>query len=181
MQKHKLLLLQNIVRKGISAPHAFFFHPPFLQEHASPPPPPSTMKTWNDTYIQGKQEHCDQDVIKSCSSYICLTPARKNIQTNSIPPFLQNPPFLGCPLPFSNFSIPLFLRFLVSSIPPLVLFDQSNNNSSIDVKMDESVLEAKSSFKGGVDLKLGLTFSSKLDWALTLSLLLKLPPRKLEL
>ena len=54
MQKHKLLLLQNIVRKGISAPHAFFFHPPFLQEHASPPPPPSTMKTWNDTYIQGK-------------------------------------------------------------------------------------------------------------------------------
>ena len=41
----------------------------------------------------------------------------------------------------------------------LVLFDQSNNNDSIDVKMDGSVLEEKSSFK-----MLGLTFSSKLDW-----------------
>ena len=38
-------------------------------------------------------------------------------------------------------------------------FDQSNNNGSIDVKMDGSVLEEKSSFK-----MLGLTFSSKLDW-----------------
>ena len=41
----------------------------------------------------------------------------------------------------------------------LVSFDQSNNNGSIDVKMDESVLEEKSSFK-----TLGLTFSYKLDW-----------------
>ena len=41
----------------------------------------------------------------------------------------------------------------------LVLFDCSNNNSSIDVKMDGSVLKGKSSFK-----MLGLTFSSKLDW-----------------
>ena len=41
----------------------------------------------------------------------------------------------------------------------LVLFDQSNNNGSIDMKMDGSVLEEKSSFK-----MLGLTFSSKLDW-----------------
>ena len=40
----------------------------------------------------------------------------------------------------------------------LVLFDRSNNNGSIDVKMDESVLEEKSSFK-----MLWLT-SSKLDW-----------------
>ena len=38
----------------------------------------------------------------------------------------------------------------------LVLFDWSNNNGSIDVKMDGSVLEGKSSFK-----MLGLTFSSK--------------------
>ena len=38
----------------------------------------------------------------------------------------------------------------------LVLFDRSNNTSSIDVKMDGSVLEEKSGF-------LGLTFSSKLD------------------
>ena len=40
----------------------------------------------------------------------------------------------------------------------LVLFDHSNSNGSIDVKMDRSVLE-ESSFK-----MLGLTFSSKLDW-----------------
>ena len=41
----------------------------------------------------------------------------------------------------------------------LVLFDQSKNTGAIDVKMDESVLEEKISFK-----MLGLTFSSKLDW-----------------
>ena len=41
----------------------------------------------------------------------------------------------------------------------MVLFDWSNNNGSIDVKMDGSVLEEKSSFK-----ILGLTFPSKLDW-----------------
>ena len=37
-------------------------------------------------------------------------------------------------------------------------FDRSNNNGSIEVKMDESVLEEKPSFK-----MLGLAFSSKLD------------------
>ena len=41
----------------------------------------------------------------------------------------------------------------------LVLFDQSKNTCAIDVKMDGSVLEEKSSFK-----MLGLSFSSKLDW-----------------
>ena len=41
----------------------------------------------------------------------------------------------------------------------LVSFDWSINNGSIDVKMDWSVLEEKSSFK-----MLGLTFSYKLDW-----------------
>ena len=41
----------------------------------------------------------------------------------------------------------------------LVLFDRSNNNGSIDVKMDGSVFEEKSSFN-----MLGLTFCSKLDW-----------------
>ena len=41
----------------------------------------------------------------------------------------------------------------------LVLFDRSNNNDSIDVKMGGSILEGKSYFK-----MLGLTFSSKLDW-----------------
>ena len=57
----------------------------------------------------------------------------------------------------------------------LVSFDQSDKYGSIDVKMDGSVLEDKSFFK-----MLGLTFSSKWIGALTLSLLLKLPPRKLE-
>ena len=41
----------------------------------------------------------------------------------------------------------------------LVSFDWSNNTDAIDVKMDRSVLEEKTSFK-----MLGLTFSSKLDW-----------------
>ena len=41
----------------------------------------------------------------------------------------------------------------------LVLFKWSYNSGSIDVKMDGSVLEEKSSFK-----MLRLTFSSKLDW-----------------
>ena len=40
----------------------------------------------------------------------------------------------------------------------LVSFNRSNNGS-IDVKIDRSVLEEKSSLK-----MLGLTFSSKLDW-----------------
>ena len=41
----------------------------------------------------------------------------------------------------------------------LVLFDQSNNTGAIDVKMDGSMFEEKSSFK-----MLGLCFPSKLDW-----------------
>ena len=41
----------------------------------------------------------------------------------------------------------------------LVSLDRSNNTGAINVKMDGSVLEEKSSFK-----MLGLTFSSKLDW-----------------
>ena len=41
----------------------------------------------------------------------------------------------------------------------LVSFDRSNNTGAIDVNMDGSVLEEKSSFK-----MLGLTFSCKLDW-----------------
>ena len=42
----------------------------------------------------------------------------------------------------------------------LVSFNRSNNNGSIDVKMDGFVLEEKSSFK-----VFGLTCSSKLDWS----------------
>ena len=41
----------------------------------------------------------------------------------------------------------------------LVSFDQSKNTGAIDVKMDGSILEEKTSFK-----MLGLTCSSKLDW-----------------
>ena len=41
----------------------------------------------------------------------------------------------------------------------LVSFDWSNNSGSIDVKMDGSILEGKSSFK-----LLRLSFSSKLNW-----------------
>ena len=39
------------------------------------------------------------------------------------------------------------------------MFDQSSNTGSINVKLNGSVLEEKSSFK-----MLGLTISSKLDW-----------------
>ena len=41
----------------------------------------------------------------------------------------------------------------------LVSFDQSKNTGAIDMKMDGSLLEEKTSFK-----MLGLTFSSELDW-----------------
>ena len=57
----------------------------------------------------------------------------------------------------------------------LVSLDQSNNTGAINVKMDGSVLEEKSSLRYWHRLSL-------LNWieAVTLSLLLKLPPRKLE-
>ena len=42
----------------------------------------------------------------------------------------------------------------------LISFNQANNNGSIDVIMDGSILEEKSYFK-----MLQLTFSSKLDWS----------------
>ena len=42
----------------------------------------------------------------------------------------------------------------------LVSFDRSNDTGAIDVKMDGSVLEEKTSFK-----MLGLTLSSKLGWS----------------
>ena len=41
----------------------------------------------------------------------------------------------------------------------LVLFDRSNNTGAVDVKIEGSVLEEKSSF-----MKSGFTFSSRLDW-----------------
>ena len=51
-------------------------------------------------------------------------------------------------------------KWLVDFKAQLVSFDWSNNTGAIDVKMDGSVLEEKSSFK-----MLGLTLSSKLDWS----------------
>ena len=56
----------------------------------------------------------------------------------------------------------------------LVLFDQSNNTGAIDVKMDGSVLEEKSSFK-----MLGLTFSSKLDWGSYIISIVKTASKKI--
>ena len=56
----------------------------------------------------------------------------------------------------------------------LVWFDRSNNNGSIDVKMDGSILEEKSSFK-----MLGLTFSSKLDWGPYIISIAKIASKKI--
>ena len=57
----------------------------------------------------------------------------------------------------------------------LVLFDRSNDNGSIDVKMGGSVLEEKSSFK-----MLGLTFSSKLDWGSYIISIAKTASKKIK-
>ena len=56
----------------------------------------------------------------------------------------------------------------------LVSFGRSNNTGAVAVKTDGTNLEEKSYFK-----KLWLSFSSKLNW-IGFSLLLKLPPKKLE-
>ena len=55
----------------------------------------------------------------------------------------------------------------------LVSFDQFNNKGSIDVKMDGSILEEKSSFK-----VLGLT-SSKLDWGCYIISIAKIASKKI--
>ena len=56
----------------------------------------------------------------------------------------------------------------------LVSFDWSNNTGAIDMKMDGSVLEEKSSFK-----VLGLTFSSKLDWGSYINSITKSSSKKI--
>ena len=56
----------------------------------------------------------------------------------------------------------------------LVLFDRSKNTGAIDVKMDGSILEVKTSFK-----MLGLTFSSKLDWGLYMVSITKTASKKI--
>ena len=55
----------------------------------------------------------------------------------------------------------------------LVSFDRSNNNGSIDVKMGGSILEGKSLFK------MGLTFSSKLDWGSYIIFIAKTASKKI--
>ena len=55
----------------------------------------------------------------------------------------------------------------------LVSFDRSNSTGAIDVKMDGSVLEEKSSFK-----MLGFTFTSKLDWSSYIISIAKTASRK---
>ena len=56
----------------------------------------------------------------------------------------------------------------------LVSFDWSKNTGSIDVKMDGSVREEKSSLK-----MLGLTFSSKLDWGSYIISIVKTTSKKI--
>ena len=56
----------------------------------------------------------------------------------------------------------------------LVSFDGSKNTSAVDVKMDGSILEEKTSFK-----MLGLTFSSKLDWASYIDFVAKTASKKI--
>ena len=56
----------------------------------------------------------------------------------------------------------------------LISFNQANNNGSIDVIMDGSILEEKSYFK-----MLQLTFSSKLDWSSFIVSIAKTDPKKI--
>ena len=58
----------------------------------------------------------------------------------------------------------------------LVSLDQSNNNSSIYVKMNGSFLEEKSSFK-----MLGWTFYPKLDWGSYIISVAKAASKKMKL
>ena len=62
----------------------------------------------------------DPDVIKSYFSYICHTPARKIPRLTASPLSCRISPFLGSPLPFSNFSIPPFLGTFGKVNPPFL-------------------------------------------------------------
>ena len=64
---------------------------------------------------------------------------------------------------------------LIAGKTQLVLFDWSSNSGAIDVKLDGSVLEEKSSFK-----MLRLIFCSKLDWCSYIIPIAKTASRKLE-
>ena len=56
----------------------------------------------------------------------------------------------------------------------LVSFDRSKNTGAIDVKMDGSVIEEKTSFN-----MLGLTFSSKLYWGSSIVSIAKIASKKI--
>ena len=56
----------------------------------------------------------------------------------------------------------------------LVSFDRSKNTGAVDVEMDASVLEEKTSFK-----MLGLTFSSNLDWGSYIASIAKTASKKI--
>ena len=58
----------------------------------------------------------------------------------------------------------------------LISFDRTKNTGAINVKIDGSVLERKSSFK-----MLGLTFSSKLDWGSYINSIVKTASKKIGL
>ena len=69
---------------------------------------------------------------------------------------------------------PLFVHWKNAGKTQLVSFDLSNDTGAINVKMDGSVLEEKSSFK-----MLGLTFSSKLDWSFCIISIAKITSKKI--
>ena len=58
----------------------------------------------------------------------------------------------------------------------LISFDRTKNTGAINVKIDGSVLERKSSFK-----MLGLTFSSKWDWESYINSIVKTASKKIGL
>ena len=66
------------------------------------------MKTGSDTYNQCKQEHYDQDVMKSYSGYICHTPARKIPRLTASPLSYRIPPLLMIRPTVQQFSHPPF-------------------------------------------------------------------------
>ena len=65
-------------------------------------------------------------------------------------------------------------KWLAFSLLQLTLFDWSNNSGTVDVKMDGSVLEEKTSFK-----ILGISFSSTLDWDLQIVCIAKTASKKI--
>ena len=75
------------------------------------------MKTGTDTYIQWKQEHYDQDVVKSYNSYICDTLARINTQKNNIPPF-PTESLLRIPPTLQQFSYPSLSLGIFDKVNP---------------------------------------------------------------